>query len=51
MKKPSNNTFAYIIKNFFFLLPIVVLPVALLLIFQRESGVFDLLIEMGKNVS
>ncbi|MFR3346610.1 MAG: hypothetical protein ACLTSK_00955 [Christensenellales bacterium] len=37
MKKPSDNTFAYIARNFFFLLPIVALPVVLLTVFQREG--------------
>lgn len=51
MKKPSDNTFAYISRNFFFLLPIVVIPVVLLLIFQRETGAFDLLTEMAKTTA
>lgn len=51
MKKPSDNTFAYIARNFFFLLPIVALPVVLLTVFQRETGAFDLLAEMAKTTA
>lgn len=49
MKKPSDNTFAYIARNFFFLLPIVALPVVLLTVFQRETGGFRFVGGNGKD--